>query len=365
MPKDDFSYRNLSNLFRQTPTVPLNQDDRIVIFSDLHLGNGKRTDDFRTNSELFYRVLRDYYEDGGYTLILNGDIEELQRFRLSDIVTRWRRIYELFDRFDRDGRLHRLIGNHDLDLRDDADHGFRIRDAMRLSYHGNTIFVFHGHQTSLRFERFNKLVEFGLRWFANPLRITNYTVAHDSMKRFRTEEHVYEFASDHKLLSIIGHTHRPLFESMSKVDSIKFEVERLCRKYPKAGPRKRATIEQRIDFYRSELERIDLDSDARASVASLYNANLVVPCMFNSGTVIGKRGMTCLEIVEGRIALVHWFDDTRTSKYLRYEPYETTQLPGTDFHRVEVKSESLDYIFARISLLAGISDEKPAEARYG
>jgi UDP-2,3-diacylglucosamine pyrophosphatase LpxH len=353
MARDTFSYRNLSALYHETPTLPLDADARIVIFSDLHLGNGKRTDDFRTNSEMFIRVLRDYYADGDYTLILNGDIEELQRFRLTDIVRRWRHVYELFDRFEERGRLYRLIGNHDLDLRDRTDHDFQIRDAMRLGYHGNTIFVFHGHQTSVRFERFNKLVGIGLRWFANPLKITNYTVAHDSMKRFRTEEHVYEFASTHKLLSVIGHTHRPLFESMSKVDSIKFEVERLCRKYPKAGAKKRASIESKIELYRTELERIDLNEDETASVASLYNANLVVPCMFNSGTVIGKRGMTCLEIADGRIALVHWFDDTRSSKYLRYGAYDTVQLPGTDFHRVEVKSDNLDYIFARIQLLAG------------
>jgi len=97
----------------------------------------------------------------------------------------------------------------------------------------------------------------------------------------------------------------------------------------------------------------DLDEDQTASVASLYNANLVVPCMFNSGTVIGKRGMTCLEIDDGQMALVHWFDDTRSRKYLNYGNYETEQLPGTDFHRVEVKRDSLDYIFTRITLLAG------------
>lgn len=324
-----------------------------MIFSDLHLGNGGRTDDFRPNSELFLRSLRDYYLHRDYTLILNGDIEELQRFRLRQIQSHWGPVYELFDAFDSGDRLYRLVGNHDLDLIQRPDPPFAIREAIRFRYHDNTIFLFHGHQTALRFERFNKLLEIGLRYFANPLNIKNYSVAHDSLKRFRTEERVYEFASANKILSIIGHTHRPLFESMSKIDSIKFEIERLCRKYPSSGAKKQRKIEQSIDTYRKEIERINADEDHSASVASLYNANLVVPCMFNSGTVIGKRGMTCLEIGDGEIALVHWFDDRKSDKYLRYSNYATEQLPGTDYHRVVIKNDSLDYIFSRIKLLAG------------
>lgn len=349
----EFSYENLTDLFNSTPVMPLDPDDRIVVFSDLHLGNGSRTDDFLPNSELFMTVVRDFYLVGGFKLILNGDIEELQRFRLEDILERWRDVYELFDRFERSGRLFRLVGNHDLDLMERSDHAFSVREALRFAFHGNPLFVFHGHQTTVRFERFNKFVGFGLRYFANPLKIKNYSVAHDSLKRFRTEERVYSFASANKVLSIIGHTHRPLFESMSKVDSIKFEIERLCRKYPKASAKKQAKIEQTIDAYRGELEGIDIEEDPTATVASLYNANLVVPCMFNSGTVIGKRGMTCLEIADGRISLIHWFDDTRSDKYLRYSNYDTEQLRDTDYHRVEIKSDSLDYIFTRIKLLSG------------
>ncbi len=358
MSRSEFSRKNLTRIYGETPSVPLDSGDRIVIFSDLHLGNGKGADDFRTNGPIFTQVLSDYYDAGSFTLILNGDIEELQRFRFADIRKRWNAVYDVFDRFESDSRLHRLIGNHDLNLRERTDHDFVLKEAMRFTYHDNSIFVFHGHQTSIRFERYNKLIGFGLKWFANPLRISNYTVAHDSMKRFRTEEHVYDFASSRKILSIIGHTHRPLFESMSKIDSIKFDVERLCRDYTVADDPERARIERTIEMYRRELARIDVDEDETASVASLYNANLVVPCMFNSGTVIGKRGMTCLEIEDGHLSLVHWFDDTRSRKYLNYDNYETEQLPGTDFHRVEVKRDSLDYIFTRINLLAGPPTEQ-------
>ncbi len=348
---DSFSFRNLTDLYRATPVTMLDPGARIVIFSDLHLGNGTRTDDFLPNSGLFLTVLDRHYQENRFKLILNGDIEELQRFRLPDIMNRWSAVYDLFESFERDHRLLRLVGNHDMDLITRGDHPFRIGEALRFSHHDNSIFILHGHQTTRRFERFNKLYGFGLRYFANPLKIRNYSVAHDSRKRFRTEERIYEFASANKVLSIIGHTHRPLFESMSRVDSLKFEIERLCRKYPKVSVKKQHKIERKIEEYRSELERVDPDDFD--SPSSLYNANLVVPCLFNSGTVIGKRGMTCLEIADERITLVHWFDETRSRKYLRYRNYETAQLPGTDYHRMEVKSDTLDSVFARIKLLAG------------
>lgn len=355
MSRHEFSFFNLRDLFESTVETPLLPESKLVIFSDLHLGDGGRTDDFLPNSRMLLDVLREFYLADGHSLILNGDVEELQRFSLSTIRSRWSEIYELFDEFESNHGLIRLVGNHDLDLLQREPRPFPIREALRFSYHDNTIFVFHGHQTSRRFEKYNKLVEFGLRYFANPLKIKGYSVAHDSQKRFRTEERVYDFASTMKVLSIIGHTHRPLFESMSKLDSIKFEIERLCRKYPKASRRKQNKIEESIEAYREELTRIADDADPMANVASLYNANLVVPCMFNSGTVIGKRGMTCLEIEDGHIALVHWFDDQRSNRYLRYAHHEAFRLPGTDFHRVVIKRDSLDYIFTRINLLAGRS----------
>ena len=40
----------------------------------------------------------------------------------------------------------------------------------------------------------------------------------------------------------------------------------------------------------------------------VYDSIFHIPCVFNSGCVIGKRGMTCIEIENGNISLVHWFD---------------------------------------------------------
>jgi len=44
-------------------------------------------------------VLEQHYLAQGYTLILNGDIEELLRFSLGEIGARWPDLYALFGRF--------------------------------------------------------------------------------------------------------------------------------------------------------------------------------------------------------------------------------------------------------------------------
>lgn len=352
MTGDEFGEKNLTALYDRTPVQPLREKDRYVIFSDLHMGNGKRSDDFEPNAELFIRVLGDYYLPGPFGLILNGDVEELQRFSLESIMRRWERVYKLFGEFEDRGRLERLFGNHDMVLKNTRNPRFRVKEALRFDYHGDELFIFHGHQTSKRFEYYNDWFGFILKYFANPLRIKNYEVSHDSEKRFRVEQRVYNFSSGAKVLSIIGHTHRPLFESMSKIDSLKFEIERLIRKYPKSSAKKKPDIERRIHEFKAELLKAHADSNGDETAASLYRENLVVPCMFNSGCVLGKRGMTALEIEDGRMRLVHWFDRKRSEKYLSYEDYHTEKLPKSDFYRVVIKEDSLDYIMSRIKLLA-------------
>ena len=78
---------------------------------------------------------------------------------------------------------------------------------------------------------------------------------------------------------------------------------------------------------------------------TLYNSPLLLPCLFNPGCCIGKRGLTGLEIADGRIALVHWFDSDRSD-------HSGEPLAGTPFRREVLEQESLDYLFTRVRLLS-------------
>ena len=75
-------YRKLDRLLNESTTLDLKSQKRWAIFSDLHMGDGGSTDDFKRNSDLFATALKDFYLEKNHALILNGDVEELQRFQL-------------------------------------------------------------------------------------------------------------------------------------------------------------------------------------------------------------------------------------------------------------------------------------------
>ena len=354
----------LQKLFDSSPTLPLTTSDRLVVISDLHLGDGSSRDDFLPNGELLEEVLRRYYLPNGYSLVLNGDIEELQRFPLDAIRSRWHGLYELFRQFVARAAVYRIVGNHDDGLwHSDARIGHEpLLASLRLSFGSETIFIFHGHQATIFFERFNDVSGFFLRHFANRLNIRNLPVHYESTRRYRTEHRVYAFSSARKIVSVIGHTHRPLFESLSKIDTLRFRIEQMCRDYPSVSPRARRTIEKVVDIYKGELNHLWEKSRRDGMRSSLYNEQLSVPCLFNSGCAIGKRGVTAIEIAQGEIALVHWFDRRRSDKHLAsgrrglasysHDGEATRRLGETEYYRTLLKKDRLDYVFSRIRLLA-------------
>jgi UDP-2,3-diacylglucosamine pyrophosphatase LpxH len=343
----------LQALFESAPRIPLSRRRPLLILSDLHLGDGGPRDDFRHNSELVLEVLRRYYLNAGYALVLNGDIEELQRFRLDAIRSRWKELYSLFDEFSCRTALYKIVGNHDEALHTAPRRPGEnpLLEAIRLTFKGETLFIFHGHQATIFFERFNEFSAFFVRHFANALRIPNSPVTYESRKKYRIEHRVYSFSSRNKIVSIIGHTHRPLFESLSKIDTLRFRIEELCRKYPSAGNRKKRGIVTTINGYRQELARLWEEDREDGLRSSLYNEQICIPCLFNSGCATGKRGVTAIEISDGAIALVYWFDRTRGTRHLAEEESPAEPLEGSEYCRALLKQDKLEYIFSRIKLL--------------
>ncbi len=77
----------LKKLYDNSKKISISENDRFVIFSDLHMGNGGANDDFLKNAYLFDYVLNNYYLPRNYKLILNGDIEELYKFSIKSIIS--------------------------------------------------------------------------------------------------------------------------------------------------------------------------------------------------------------------------------------------------------------------------------------
>jgi hypothetical protein len=117
-------------------------DGRFVIFSDHHMAfAGSRQDFFSKNRVLYQEILSEYAE-AGFTLIENGDVEELvihepmlppppspgdleevreawRPLQLAQVIANYKDLYEQINaQFVEEGRYIRLAGNHDQDTQD-------------------------------------------------------------------------------------------------------------------------------------------------------------------------------------------------------------------------------------------------------
>jgi len=76
-----------------------------------------------------------------------------------------------------------------------------------------------------------------------------------------------------------------------------------------------------------------------------------VPCLFNSGSVIGKKGINAIELDSSTISLVYWFTEGRGKKFVHRGSYNIDVLEGTEQRRSVINTDRLDYIKAKIELL--------------
>lgn len=345
------------SFLNESPAIALEDDGRYVFLSDLHLGDGGSGDDQEPNRGLLIAMLKGWYLERGYTLILGGDIEDLQKFSLRRIEKAWNDLYVVFNAFAEKKRLFKLVGNHDLGLLREH-HPFALHHGLRLERKGRTLFCFHGHQASPFFEKYGFLGNLIVRYLAKPLKLKNSNISGDSRKRFKAERKIYRASKKLGIVSICGHTHRPLFESLSKYDDLRMSIELLLREYPDADSAQRARIAELVGIYKNEFERLGKKDLKFALSRSLYEKKaLLIPCVFNSGCATGKHGISCLEIEAGKIRLSHWARKGNARTYLEKEALRVDGLDQSDCARYTLRETDLDGVFARIDLLGGGEDE--------
>lgn len=299
---------SLNKVFRNnTVSIELNPNSKIVLFSDLHRGIGDWADDFMHNSLIFSNALH-HYLNSGFTYIELGDGDELyENRRLVDIVRAHGDIYWLLNQFHEDNRLVYLWGNHNLQMRNRKWREKALREAcshiqdlfLDLEVHetvmlGDKIFLFHGHQGDAINDMFAPLGRFMVRNFWRPLQTglgmkDPTSPAQNVRKRNKMENAILDWAREKKVVAIAGHTHRPMFSSLSK--------------------------QQRETGLEEE------------------------PYYFNCGSGVHPRCVTCLEIQDMGIELVKWhvISDPKDERRLR-----VIRQP------IEGCREKLDEIFSQL-----------------
>lgn len=339
--------------------MDIRQSGKVLIISDLHMGAGKR-DDLVYNGKFLADILADYYFKNGWILLLNGDIEELQRYPLASVREQWPDLYRVFNLFQSENRLYKTLGNHDESLLFEKNYQYPLCSAVKIDTGFLPIYVFHGHQSSKMYANYNNLLRLGIRYLLKPLGIRNLS-GRSPRRRFYIEKQAYDFSLAHNCISIIGHTHRTLFESLGRFEYIKYEIERLCRDYPSAPEKERERIASEVGNLRIELGRLKHSEKRDAIRHSLYGDDVPVPCVFNSGCAIGKQGINAIELDAENITLVYWFIEGRQMKFINRGWYKVELFGDTQYRRVALNSDSLDYVKAKVELLGTIK-QKPADS---
>ena len=238
------SQKRLTRAYEKAQRISFNNESKFIIFSDCHRGDNSFADDFANNRNIYFHALKTYY-DQGFTYCELGDGDELwENIDFKSIFEAHKNVYDLMQLFYAEGRLYRLLGNHDMVYKNDRyveKHlytyfdkitgkdvplfpGVTFTEGLVLEHetNGQEIFMAHGHQADFmnyvgwKFNRFmvralwRQLQIFGIGDPTSPAK--NYRVL------IKVERRTKKWIVNNKnLFTITGHTHRPRFPEPGEI----------------------------------------------------------------------------------------------------------------------------------------------------
>jgi len=214
--------------------LPLDECSRYVLISDCHRGTGTVYDNFLKNRHLYLAALEHYYRRNFFYIEL-GDGEELWENRdRNQIQTYHEDVYCMLCRFKQQGRMLRLFGNHNMELREKQKKGTEtaenyrrrrencenflkedLKESVLLENRsgGRDICLIHGHQADFFNSVLWKLSRFLVRYVWKPLEhfgVNDPTSAAKNFKKqSRYERCMAEWAEEKDMYLAAGHSHRP------------------------------------------------------------------------------------------------------------------------------------------------------------
>ena len=275
------AHQQLGETFQACPRIPFDHSSRFVFFSDCHRGNNGRTDAFAPNKELFHHALAYYYELG-FTYCEVGDGDELwMNPRFSDVQLAHQPVFDMLHRFNQNGRLHLILGNHDVPSRQKeplVKDGIATQEGLVLQHatSGQQILVVHGHQAD-----FGNDPDF-------------------AMSRF-VVRHFW------RRLQMMGFGTMPVWADPTSVRSW---LERQILGRLQAHKRK---VEQRIVAWLQAWQKTVICGHTHLAHFAARGS----PPYFNAGSCLIPGQITGLEIQDGQISMVKWSHGTNGSRFKR------------------------------------------------
>jgi predicted phosphodiesterase len=286
-----------------------NGSESFIIFSDQHKGRKNGADDFALAEQNFLAAL-EFYASNNYWFINLGDSEELWENNIWQVKKHNKAAFEAEKKFILNKRYIKIFGNHDLYWDNDPLASWNLKDIYgkrikvyegvvlkTLTGHSPlTILLTHGHQGDAQSDG-NWFSKFFVANIWAPLqaylRINPNTPAYDSERKTLHNSIMYEWSSlQNQTLLITGHTHQPVFESLTHLERLYLRLEEARNKDDTTVI---AAIEQEIP--KRKLQYDYVNQNYRSLKPTYFNTGC---CCFSDGTISG------IEIENGQIRLVLW-----------------------------------------------------------
>jgi UDP-2,3-diacylglucosamine pyrophosphatase LpxH len=292
-------------------TIPFDAgQQKFIIFSDQHKGARNDADDFAGAEKNYLAALGHYYREGFHYINL-GDSEELWKNRFAAIKKHNKATFEKENLFLLRNAFTKIFGNHDLYWDNDPlapvslvqlyHQKIKVYEGaiLQTTINGKTLSIYltHGHQGDLLSDG-NWLS----KWLVSNvwarlqafLRINPNTPANSEQLKSDHNRMMYEWSEKQKnLLLITGHTHQPVFKSLTHLEKLYAELDKA----------KVSNNESRIADLQKQITQRRLKGDKVAE----FKDNNYKPCYFNSGCCCFDDGdITGIEIEGGCIRLIRW-----------------------------------------------------------
>ncbi len=310
---------------KKGPLIPFDAAaGKYIIFSDQHKGARNGADDFAACEAAYLQAL-DFYAKEGFHLIGLGDCEELWENSWQAVKKAQQPAFEREKSFIAANAFTKIVGNHDLLWNNDPLAPMYLKEVYDCAvpvYEGVLlktvvgqsvirIFCTHGHQGDEMSDG-NWFSKFFVARIWAPLqafvRINPNTPAYDDGLKTVHNALMQQWSAAQKcLLLVTGHTHQPVFESLTHLERL---YRRLLFARKANNPTDITDLEQQILFRKREYKTIS--EDYLSLQPSYFNSGC---CCFSDGDITG------VEIADACMRLVKW--TTREGKPSRQVLEET------------------------------------------